>query len=267
MPDSWEFYFCNVNNAPASISVDIGVRKSAPDKQRPWLLWVWVHFNAPRPDGLSSSEEAKVLFSIEDELVKTVKATLVGRITTAGRREFYFYGATDKSFETAVRAAMSHFPKYRFDQGMVHQPDWRQYLTLLYPSPRSWQQIKDRHVLETLKKHGDSLQKKRLVSHWAYFASESARQEFSIRLSGQGFEIVSQHQAEKKNDFPYCVQFQRADHVDFQSIPRSPRSCSNGPTSCAANMMGGRLRSRRPEATVVLRGKASVACSESGPTY
>jgi hypothetical protein len=96
LSDTWDFYFSNVNDALASLFVDLGIRDSVPDPAQPWLLWTWVYLRRPRDDGLSSTEEAPLLHSIEDALTTTVKsaieAVLVGRITTAGRREFYSTG-------------------------------------------------------------------------------------------------------------------------------------------------------------------------------
>src|SRR5262245_41543090 len=106
MSDDWDFYFANVNNVVASLFVDLGIRDSVPDPDRRWLVWTWVYFQHPRDDGLSSSEEAPVLNQIEDALTEVVKniteADLVGRITTAGRREFYFYGSQPDRFKQAV---------------------------------------------------------------------------------------------------------------------------------------------------------------------
>jgi hypothetical protein len=62
------------------------------DPNRPWLLRVWVYFQRPRPDGLSSSEEFNKLVSLEDTLRaaldKKCSAVLSGCITTDGRIEF-----------------------------------------------------------------------------------------------------------------------------------------------------------------------------------
>lgn len=88
MSDEWDFYFANVNDALASLFVDLGIRDSVPDRDRPWLLWTAVRFQRSRDDGLSSSEEAPLLHEIEDVLTSAVKnavkAEFVGRITTAG---------------------------------------------------------------------------------------------------------------------------------------------------------------------------------------
>lgn len=56
MSSQWDFYFSNVNNSLASIFVDLGLQEIAPSADNPWLLWVWVQFNHPREDGLSSAE-------------------------------------------------------------------------------------------------------------------------------------------------------------------------------------------------------------------
>jgi uncharacterized protein DUF695 len=73
MSDEWDFYFANVNDVVASLFVDLGIRDSIPDAQRPWLLWSLVYFRHSRDDGLSSTEEAPILRQIEDALTKAVK--------------------------------------------------------------------------------------------------------------------------------------------------------------------------------------------------
>src|SRR5882757_7023881 len=116
MSDKWDFYFSNVNDVLASIFVDLGIYQSAPIESKPYLLWVWVYFNHPRKDGLSSSEEAPVLLEIEDSLTALLQkgpgVQLVGRITSAGRREFYFYAPDDSGFSHAVASSMSRFREY-----------------------------------------------------------------------------------------------------------------------------------------------------------
>ncbi len=79
MSDAWDFYFANLNDVIASLFVDLGIRDSVPDTDRPWLLWTWVYLRDPRDDGLSSSEEAPILNAIEDALTKQVKVTVPER--------------------------------------------------------------------------------------------------------------------------------------------------------------------------------------------
>jgi hypothetical protein len=60
MSCQWDFYFSNVNNSPASIFVDLGLREISPSADNPWLLWVWVQFNhRKRPTNPSRAPAAE----------------------------------------------------------------------------------------------------------------------------------------------------------------------------------------------------------------
>ncbi|HET9475243.1 MAG TPA: DUF695 domain-containing protein, partial [Steroidobacteraceae bacterium] len=95
MSDEWDFYFARVDDAPAAIFIDLGIRAEVPLEKRPWLLWVWTQLQAPKPDGLATNEEAARLNAVGEALDAVVSATcgaqLVARVTGGGRREFYFY--------------------------------------------------------------------------------------------------------------------------------------------------------------------------------
>jgi len=222
MSDNWDFYFANVNEKPASLFVDLGIHETAPDTEKPWLLWLHVYLSSPREDGLSTSEEAEVLWHIEDTLTSAISGSdtiPVGRITTDGRREFYFYGSTDNKFPDAVAQSMTLFPNYKYDFGTQCDPQWTQYFELLHPSPRDRQCMINRHVIEQLQKQGDSLMRERTVFHWAYFADDTSRKQFVAAIRNLGFTIKRQDKVEDKTShFPLSVSFERVDHVDWNSI-------------------------------------------------
>lgn len=223
MADTWDFYFSNVNGELASLFIDLGLAEVAPDRHRPWLLWAWVYMNLPREDGLSSAEEAPLLDDLEESLMEAVEestgAELVGRITTSGRREFYFYGPSIEGFEDAIGRVMSDRPEYRFDTGLENDPEWNHYVRVLYPSPHDIQCIKNRRVIEVLQEHGDALDKPRTLSHWACFPSEAARQQFAAAAVGLGYRVVNQGEVEKTaNGQRFGVTFERSDSVDWASI-------------------------------------------------
>jgi regulator of RNase E activity RraB len=225
MSEEWDFYFATVNENVASLFVDLGIREQAPDPSKPWLLWVWLQFQNPREDGLSSSEESETLDAIEDSLLESVESalggSLVGRITTEGRREFYFYSPTDAGLDEAVATAMTPFPVYEFECGTHSDPEWEHYVGLLYPSPHDWQCMKNRHVLQELRENGDSLELQRPVFHWAYFPSEESRASFATAVTERGFELdelSEQDDPEADPDLPFGISFERVDHVDWDSI-------------------------------------------------
>jgi regulator of RNase E activity RraB len=221
--DQWDFYFANVNEKLASLFVDFGIREMAPHAGNPWLLWVWVYFHHPRDDGLSSSQEVDTLSQIEDSLTdalgSAIDAFLAGRITTDGRREFYFYAPAFVGFDDAVARGMERFPDYKWDADSHHDPEWNQYLGVLYPTRRDWQRIKNRHVIEQLQKHGDRLEKKRTVFHWAYFSHEASRGQFVAGVKERGYTVTNESDVDDPNcRHPFGVSFERVDSVDWDSM-------------------------------------------------
>lgn len=216
MPEDWNFYLCNVNDVLASVFLDLGLRAIIPDKGKPNLLWVWVYLKWPRDDGLSASSEFESLKVIEEKLTETMMerfdALLCGRITTDGRREFYYYARRSEQLESAVEDAMSKLRDYEFDCGSKYDPEWRQYLDVLYPSDEDQQRIENRKVLEVLEQKNDTLKRPRDVCHWIYFRTEADRGEFWDAVSPLEYRVQSQLQS-YRSDFPFGVCI-----VRFQSV-------------------------------------------------
>ncbi len=222
MSDDWDFYFARVNDAVSSIFVDLGIRGDAPVEARPWLLWVWVPMTAPRPDGLSSSEEAPRLHEIGDALDAAVStacgAQLVGRITGSARREFYFYAAEPGGFEAAVADAMRPFDGYQHTLGSMLQPDWDQYLNLLYPSNSNLTRMMNRRVLDALEQEGDVHEMPRKVDHVFKFGTEAARAACRDTLLAIEFSIEFESHDEEDGDLPFHLGVARVDSVDSHTI-------------------------------------------------
>src|SRR5258708_7710670 len=215
----WNSYFCNVNDKLASILLNLDLRESAPDISRPLLLWVWVYFVHPRPDGLSSREEFDTLSDIEDKLTAAVerecRATMGGQITTDGHREFYFYGSEAQNFEEEVRKSLASFEGYDFDSDKREDPEWNQYLNVLYPSAEDIERIKNREVLEVLRRNGDALESPRDILHWAYFKTENDRSDFRNSAQVLGYRIDSESELKgKAYAYGICVGKEQDIHSD-----------------------------------------------------
>jgi uncharacterized protein YaaR (DUF327 family) len=219
----WAPYFCKVNDTIASVFVDLGVRTIAPDKQKPELLWIFVKMRSVRDDGLPRDDEFAPLNKIEDRLTKIIdkkqKAINVGRVTTAGRREFYFFASTTKDFDKNVKIAMSRFSDYEYQLGTKPDPAWTQYSNFLYPEPQQYQSIQNMKVIENLEKAGDNLKRARNVSHWAYFKDSVSRENYIREVEELGFKPNPEYKTFKSDeDFPYGIMIERVDKVDFNSI-------------------------------------------------
>ena len=145
-----------------------------------------------RPDGLSSSEEAQTLWAFEDQLAaaldRSCSAVLAGRITTLGRREFYFYGAHANGFREGLKSVMDKFPLYVADSDSQSEPNWNQYRNVLYPSAEQWEMIGNQDVLASLAKQGDDHSIARPVYHspsflMRYRARSTSLKQLSLAIS------------------------------------------------------------------------------------
>lgn len=223
MTDNWKPYLCNINGKVASILVNLGLRNSVPLSSKPWLLWVWVYLREPRPDGLSDSKEAPTLYKIEDALTSFLtpecQTTLSGRITTQGRREFYFYGETKDGFRKAVREALNGFVGYKFDAGDQEDPSWNQYLNVLYPSLEDLERIANMDLLDQLVKKGDVLTVPRKVQHWMSFQSEQSRDSFREAAKAAGYGIAGETVTDR--EFPFGISITRVQSVEQKVIDQT----------------------------------------------
>jgi regulator of RNase E activity RraB len=223
LSDEWDFFFANVNDAVASIFVDLGIRAEVPIEARPWLLWVIVDLQSPRQDGLSSGEEAPRLKEIGEALEAMISracgAQLVGRITGAGRREYYFHGAEPGGLDDAAAQAMKAFEGYGYQVGSTFQPEWDHYLRLLYPSETNLQRMQNRGLLEALAREGDVHELPRKVDHWLYFTDEDGRSGCRDTLVAIGFAIEEEGISDEDGDqLPFSLQVSRVDSIDKPSI-------------------------------------------------
>jgi uncharacterized protein (TIGR01619 family) len=220
--EEWEFYFSNVNDKLASLYVDLGLHKIAPLKDKPNVVWVSIKMNNPREDGLSSNEESDMLYKIEDALVDKLKdkfkSIYVGRVTTIGNRDLYFYFGDTTLYDKAISEVMTAFPKYHFDFGSKEDKTWSGYLDFLYPNPRQFQSIQNRRVVDQLEKGGDKLTKAREVDHWIYFKTEKDRDTFLSKIKTEGFSIVDKNFTKSFGGLPYSLHIKRVDKVDLESV-------------------------------------------------
>lgn len=220
--EDWDFYFSNVDDILGSLYVDLGLAKVAPLADKPNLVWISVNMNNPREDGLSSNEEFDTLSAIEDRLQEFINSKhysiYAGRLTTDGRRDFYFYMGDTTLYDKTISESMVAFPNYTFDYGIKEDNQWEQYLNFLYPNPRQFQSIQNRRVVDNLEENGDPLIKERQVDHWIYFNTKEDRERFLTKIKDEGFKIINQDFDSESSDRPYSLHIARVDKVDIDSV-------------------------------------------------
>ena len=193
MSKGWDFYPVLVDSEPASIYLDLDLKAGAPSQTQTYMSYVRVYMRQSRSDGLSSSEEFEDLIGIEDALSDHVSGSkhtsYVGRNTSGGNRDFYFYTAHEAEFASLAERAMARYPQYQFEIGGRPDPDWDVYLGFLYPGPDDLQRILNRRVNDQLTAHGDVLSEPRMIDHCASLPNSTAIAALRDFLAGQEFRI------------------------------------------------------------------------------
>lgn len=217
MSDEWIFYQCQMEEHAASVFYDHGIRDQIDEIAPPNFLWIEILMNNARDDGLSSAEEADLLYAFEDDLEAVVNAAnslWVGRVTVNGRRFFHVFTA-DGTEEWSPRIA-ELAARHGYKASCSVNPDTERaaYWRDLFPTEDDWQVITDMRLLDTLRENGDDGTTVRQVDHWAYFDAREAADEYAIWLSSQGYEVNEAG----PDDEGYRVQFKHETAVCLNEI-------------------------------------------------
>ncbi|WP_431261637.1 DUF695 domain-containing protein [Roseateles chitinivorans] len=190
MTDDWDFYSARVDGKPASLYVDLGAEASAPVAALPHMAYLRLRMRHPRDDGLSSQAEFDQLIAIEDRLQASLcddRTAYVGRNTSDGCRDFYFYIAAPDTWAARAAAAMKPFGDYEFQSGARDDPAWSTYRTFLLPDDWERERIQNRRVCEQLEEHGDTLSAPREIDHWAWLPDAASAAAFIDAVRPLGF--------------------------------------------------------------------------------
>ena len=209
--DDWDFYPLRVEGAQASIFLNMSIAARAPVRGHDHSAHLRVVMLRPRDDGLSSQEEYDDLVELEDAVTAAIAkhspTTYVGRNTSHGNRDLYFYTNDPQRFEWAARAAMTGFSAYRFEAGTRRDAEWSTYFDFLYPSSWDRQLMGNRRVVSMLEEQGDDVNAPREIDHLVVFADASSSQAFCTIVESLGYEVISA----TPDDQDHRVNFKRVD--------------------------------------------------------
>ncbi len=220
MTDHWDFYSLQVDDQPASIYVDFGLEALAPLPALAFMAYVRLRMNEPRADGLSSQEEFETLKRIEDALESELsgeEVRYVGRNTSSGCRDFYFYVSRPPLWHENVARVLSSFPDYEFQTGTRDDAAWAVYSNFLLPGPVGRQLIRNRHVCEVLQSQGDTLVAAREIDHWSYFPDQAAADAYLAEVTALGFQFRNRS-IDSNGARSHGVQAWRIDTPSFAEI-------------------------------------------------
>ncbi|MGO8673118.1 MAG: DUF695 domain-containing protein [Capsulimonadaceae bacterium] len=215
----WAMYPTEINGLGAIVFVDLALYYRAPDPTRPYLLYAFVRINHPNAGGLPKETERAALNLIEDEAVRMATqefdALFAGHIYHAGDLQLYFYGPQADGFEAALNASLVAHHRHRVTPGVKEDPEWFQYLDMLYPSHESLRFIRTLHVLQGLDEHGDDHSIPRAVTHYIYFSTAEDRRRFAESLPAGAFHL---DESDREGEHPFQLAAEHETPVDLDTI-------------------------------------------------
>ena len=219
MSEDWDFYMCHIEDAPASIFLDLSLNEGAPLTDLDTLLQITYTMNSPLENGLSSSEEAEHLYQLEDKLMDILEPTqhsYVGRLTHAGTRTFYVYTSSE-TLGAVVGAVLQGMQGTPLQTETTEDAQWSYYLEWLYPSATELNEIHTRRLVMKLQEHGDQIESERPVDHGASFRSEEDARAFADEFEMLEFDVELK-QLDEQEPNRYFVNIQRNDIVTLEHI-------------------------------------------------
>ncbi len=194
MSDHWELFPCQIGEHQAIIAYDRGLRTEIDGIAPTSLLKIKASVAEPDAAGMPSRAENERLNQLEYSLTAALLpsgAVLVGRVTVAGLRIFYYYVDIDEDAARDLIEAHADRSGYELRFTLREDSGREGYWQDLFPTARDRQAANDLRVIESLESKGDALTSPRRVDHWAYFADEPGMQAFAAWLGDEGFDVDS----------------------------------------------------------------------------
>jgi hypothetical protein len=194
MSEHWEVYACQMGDDTAFILYDHGIRENINNIACNTFVSFLLEFKVIQDNGFPTPEELKAADKVEDELASFITANkghYVGRVTVAGKRYFNCYCSLSEQDIASFISNSEQQYGYPIRFYIKEDPDKEGYWQELFPSPEDWQVCKDLKVITQLEQAGDSLEKPRLIRHWAYFPNEQQAKAFANWAECEGYNLES----------------------------------------------------------------------------
>jgi hypothetical protein len=222
IPDEWDFYPCRVDDAAASIFLNLWYARNPTPAGIDTLYWVRIRMVTPGEHGMGVGEEAEVTYPLIDELTDGAAAAqlhYVGRLRNLGAWQLVFYGPAEKTDQLAsLCGALERAGDRTTQHGDKPDPNWGYYRDFLMPPAERRQWMHDRRLVDTLTDHGDTLTMPRRVDHWAYFSSAEGRDAYVAAATAQGFSVQDVIDDADYRGMAHGAQVHRVDSVRLDDI-------------------------------------------------
>ena len=172
------FYPCCINDHLASIWLNTSVAHDVVSEEYPFFHAMRVYLRYPSKAGLSIDAEEDELYEIEEFLVplleESLNAIFVGRVTTNGYREFYFYAKGQELDHTVRDIILDRCEYYDFSgQDGILEPNWDTYFDCIYPNDAGYQYIVLQRTFQELSDQSSANEPSQ-IAYFFYFDDEQS---------------------------------------------------------------------------------------------
>jgi hypothetical protein len=219
--EEWDFYYCRVDDSPASIFLNLAYRSERPSGLDT-LYYVGLQMLEPGEHGMGAEPDVKHLWDLEDKITEAAAAkgfAYVGRLRNQGDWQLTFYAAGNKEQELeqlVVDLIEESDRGYRV--GSKEDASWSYFDEFLMPDDERWQWIMDRRVVTQLANAGDVHEVPRPVDHFIGFPDAAGRDAFMAAAREKGFSAEAGEPRDDRHELTYTAQLVRSDSVNLEHI-------------------------------------------------
>lgn len=185
--DEWDFYPCDVENAPASILINLRFMYEDPREENDHVHHAILRMQDPGPQGMGTQTEMERLSPIEDAIFDRAEqagAEPVGRFRSQGLWRLSAYGPQSLPWAEWIRELAGPEVEVHSER----DPEFNYVNDFLLPDAERHQWIMDRRVCDQLLAHGDEPALVRPVNHFIDYEGEPPAALLAA-LKGLGFEV------------------------------------------------------------------------------
>jgi regulator of RNase E activity RraB len=185
--DDWEFYPCQIDDAPASILINLRFMYEDPRDDNDHVHHALLEMRELGPQGIGTQSEMERLSPIEDAIFDRAEqagAQPVGRVRSQGMWRLSVYGPKDLPWAAWIEQLAGVGAAVQVDP----DPEFNYVNEFLLPDPERHQWILDRRVCDQLRRQGDEPDLVRPVNHFIDYEGD-APQALLETLEGLGFTV------------------------------------------------------------------------------
>lgn len=207
--DDWEFYPCEVNDAPASILINLRFMYEDPRDENDHVYHALLPMQQPGPQGVGTQNEMERLSPIEDAIFDRADqagAQPVGRVRSQGVWRLSAYGPKGLPWESWIRELAGTDAEVEIEQ----DPDFNYVNDLLLPDAERHQWILDRRVCDQLLSNGDEPSLVRPVNHFIDYEGDPPTALIDA-IKALGFDV---------NDLSHCLECTKLHDTRIDTVHR-----------------------------------------------